>query len=143
MSGKQPPTLIESEEALVQLRVAHLTMIQGVISRLAGYSALLKNFCLTVVTATMALSVQHHATPACAVAGGAIMLFWLLDAYYLWLEQAFRETYSEVARRPFADAAELQIERGRATPWSVVSSLSLWGFYAPVLVVVTVLCYYL
>lgn len=45
-------------DKLVDLRIAHLNMIQGVISRMSGFSASAKNFCVTVSAAIIAVAFQ-------------------------------------------------------------------------------------
>ena len=40
----------------VQMRLTHLTLVQGVIGCMAGYSAAVKTFCVTLVAAVCALT---------------------------------------------------------------------------------------
>ena len=39
---------------IAELRVKHLEMVQGVVTRLAGQGATIKNYCITVTTAVAA-----------------------------------------------------------------------------------------
>ena len=46
---------------IAELRVKHLEMVQGVVARLAGQGATIKNYCITVTTAVcgFAISLQR------------------------------------------------------------------------------------
>lgn len=123
--GSLPP------EALVQLRVGFLTILQGIISRMAGYSAAVKNFSITVTAASVALAYQQHEPNALKIGLGAVVFFAFVDAYYLGLERAFRELYGTKAARPLAEAEDLTIARPPASTLRALFSLSVFGFYAP------------
>ena len=74
---------------------AHLNILQDVIRRMAGNSASCKNWCVVLVAAMLVL-VARTDTPAYALlALLPTLLFCILDAYYLALEQAFRRSYDD------------------------------------------------
>lgn len=93
----------------LQARLAHLAMIQGVIGRMAGYSASVKTFTLTVSAALVAVAFDKD-LPVLFYAGTLIAaVFALLDAYYLTIEKSFRDLYAEVADRDWSRAFDLSI----------------------------------
>ena len=47
-------------EKIAELRVKHLEMMQGLVTRMAGYGASFKSFCITVVTAVLGLAFTLH-----------------------------------------------------------------------------------
>jgi len=84
----------------------HLAMVQGVITRMAGNSFLLKGWAVTLVAGLTALAKtgahQHVAWIAC----GVVVVFAFLDAMYLAVERAYRVLYDNVVA-------------GSATTWSL------------------------
>lgn len=119
-------------DKLVDLRIAHLNMIQGVISRMSGFSASAKNFCVTVSAAIIAVAFQK---PVPWLAGAALMvlvLLALMDSYYLSLERRYRTHYEDVAARPYDAVADMSLKSERLTlkcfGGSIVS-VSVFPFY--------------
>lgn len=99
------------QESLVQMRVAHLAMIQSIIARLSGFSANAKTFCITILAALVAVAFQKP-VPELIWAGIAVpLVFASLDAYYLALEKQFRDMYAFVCNSPIDQAADLTIAR--------------------------------
>jgi hypothetical protein len=82
----------------VDQKVAHLQMVQAVITRMAGNSFSLKTLSATLVAAVLAyLGAVAGASKLVAIAGAlAVVLFWLLDATYLRLERLFRKLYDGI-----------------------------------------------
>ncbi len=128
----------------LQARIAHLNIIQGVIGRVAGYSAAVKNFNLTIAAALIALAFDKS-MPTLLLAGlGITAMFALLDSYYLALEKCFRDLYGDVTKRDWVEALNLSINHRSAGPLDVmkaVASVSVWGFYGPLLVGLALLSY--
>lgn len=131
-----------NNESLVQLRLGHLGMIQNVVGRLAGYSAAVKNFCITVTTGGIVATFASNAAGLLWISLTAVLLFATLDAYYLALERAFRAFYGEVAERPLSEAGDLAIKRRKLSWWTALGSPSVWPFYLPQLIVVVMLIVY-
>lgn len=124
------------QDALVQFRLAHLNMIQGVIGRMAGYSSSVKNFAVTIVAASLALAFDKTTELPLWIALGSALLLGGLDAYYLFKEKGFRATYERVASEPLCNAAELNIRADPASFVGAFASVSIWLFYLPLLGVV-------
>lgn len=83
----------------------HLKLIQDVIKRMAGNSFLLKGWSITLVVAIVSVSVgvdveliQGRTTRfyLLLISLFLVVVFWLLDAYYLSQERAYRDLYNEV-----------------------------------------------
>ncbi|HEX5727681.1 MAG TPA: hypothetical protein VFX98_19575 [Longimicrobiaceae bacterium] len=84
----------------------HMKMIQGVITRLAGNSFTLKNWCITLVVAVMGFAAKERNVDErlVLVAFVPALIFWGLDGYYLWQERRFRALFDAVrARTPAID----------------------------------------
>ena len=109
-----------SPELLVQMRLAHLETIQGVIARLSGFSANAKNFCITILAALVAVAFQKP-VPTLVWAGCAVpLLFGLLDAYYLAQEKRFRGFYQTVSSAPLDHAQDLALTPAALKPCHVL-----------------------
>jgi hypothetical protein len=136
--------MLLKEESLVALRVAHLSMIQGVITRMSGFSASAKTFTITILAGLTAISLQADSIELGVIAMiGAFTLF-LLDTYYMTLEVRFRNFYDEVVARDLEQAANLIIAPSinQGDTKKAISSKSNWLFYGPVLVAcVLFICY--
>ncbi len=75
----------------------HLQFIQDIVSRQANNSFLLRNWAITLVAAILALSSGEGVPKAVAfIAILPIILFWILDGYFLWQERLFRSLYDHV-----------------------------------------------
>lgn len=69
---------------------AHITMLQGIISRMAQNSTNCKSWAIPIVSAIILLSLEKNAIPTLS-AFIPLALFYLLDCYYLGLERRFRD----------------------------------------------------
>jgi hypothetical protein len=74
----------------------HLEFIQSAIARMAGNSFQMKSWNVALAAAAIGFAAgkDSHARAA-VLAVVPALVFWLLDAYYLQLERAFRELYGE------------------------------------------------
>ena len=124
------------QDSLVQFRVAHLNMLQGVIGRMAGYSSGVKNFAVTIAAASLALAFDKTSDLPLWIAMAATLLLGALDAYYHFRERGFRATYERVAGEPLSKASELTIKPDYASFFGALGSVSIWSFYLPLLGVV-------
>lgn len=89
------------EKLIMQNKIKHLEMLQLIISRLSSNSFLLKGWSVTLVVALFALSSNsttriHYFLLAYL----PVILFWILDGYYLGQERAFRKLYEKVRTSP-------------------------------------------
>ena len=68
---------------------AHLTMMQGVITRMAENSRSCKVWCVTLVAAVLVLVARTGEPQHALIALAPTLLFLFLDSYYLALERSF------------------------------------------------------
>ena len=78
--------------------IAHLGMIQDVISRMSGNSLKMKEWCIAASSAVVGLSFTTKNIETLSIVYAIVLLFWSLDAYYLRLEKGFRVIYN-IARQ--------------------------------------------
>lgn len=77
-------------------KVAHLQMIQTVISRMATNSFLLKGWTVTLISALFVLADSGSDRVFLLVAAFPTVVFWLLDGYFLGQERCYRALYDQV-----------------------------------------------
>lgn len=85
-----------------EAKFKHLDFIQGVINRMGANSFQVKAWTVTLVSALFALASSKDAEgklELICVAFLPVILFWILDGYFLWQERLFREVYKEVAAK--------------------------------------------
>ena len=135
------PSLNE-ESSAVQ---THLTIMQGVINRMAENSRSCKVWCVTLVAATLVLVARTGEPQHALIALVPTLLFLFLDSYYLALERAFirsQNTFVGKLHRGELKSADVYRVVPMGMGWRLVGqcllgSVSIWPFY--LLVAVTVL----
>lgn len=78
-------------------KLAHLQLIQSVITRMAGNSFLLKGWSVTLISSLFALAAVGSNPLFVYLAYFPAFAFWTLDAYFLRQERLFRKLYEHVA----------------------------------------------
>ncbi len=85
----------------------HLEFIQDVIRRMAGNSFMLRGWSITLITVVISVAVGTEGLMERAslfiIATILIAIFWLLDAYYLSQERAYRGLYNEISKKKGED----------------------------------------
>lgn len=119
-------------DKIVDLRIAHLNMIQNVISRMSGFSASAKNFCITINAVIIAGTFEREVPWIELGAMLVVALFCLMDSYYLSLERRYRELFEDVAARPLDATPDLSLKASPLT-WRCfggsITSTSVFPFY--------------
>ena len=99
----------DTSEQSESIRIAHLTMLQGVISRMGANSFTLKALSATFGSAAIAVmaTVDKPSLYYGAAALVPIIIFWLMDAQYLRYERAYRKLYDHVRKGEAIEAYTL------------------------------------
>src|SRR3984893_2482675 len=74
----------------------HISLLQGIISRLANNSASCKTWCLTLVGALVSLAGATHVRGIITFALVPVVIFGFMDTMYLAQEKAYRDLYNSV-----------------------------------------------
>ena len=133
----------------MESKIAHLEMVQAVVTRMAGNSFLIKGWSVTLVAALFALAAANTNPLFVYLAYFPTFMFWALDAYSMRQERLFRKLYDHVRTseptpvdfsmntQPFAKKVD--------GIWSVAFSHTLRLFHgtitATIVVVMVVLIY--
>jgi hypothetical protein len=127
---------------------AHLGIIQNVVQRMSGNSAACKTWCVTLVAAILVLVADKGKANLVLLVVLPIIIFAVLDVYYLQLEKGFRNSYNAFITKVHdhtlapsdlysVDPSGPVVDRVRAA----LKSFSVSGFYIPLLLLAGIAVY--
>ena len=124
---------LDAESASVR---THVTVMQGVIQRMAEKSRSCKVWCITIVAAILVLLSRTESPDYALIAFIPATLFLVLDTYYLSLEQRFRNSYNEFVgalhKGELLESDLYVVRPSGPIPrhfWRSLRSFSIWPFY--------------
>ena len=92
---------MSEKQSSVKINETHLGYIQAVINRMGQNSFQAKTWCITVICALLVFYLGQPQTVERAncivIAIAAVILFGVLDVYYLYLERGYRQLYNIAA----------------------------------------------
>jgi hypothetical protein len=128
-------------------KLKHLEFLQSVVSRMATNSFLLKGWSVTLAAALFALAAKDANPKLIAVAFYPILIFWILDGYFLSQERLFRALYDKVRQLPETNidfSMDTREFYGGRNSWiNATLSKTVIIFYGSVLVVMLFVALYL
>lgn len=133
------------ENKFSEEKIAYLQMIQDNIQRMATSSALFKGFSATIVAGVSALSYHEINSWILGLSFLPVIVFFLLDIYYLRLERLYRDLFEQIRRddhpcdfdmKPPIDSET--VKRAKAGFVTCVSSFSIAVFY-PLMIVILII----
>ena len=118
---------------------SYLTILQGVIGRMASNGASAKTWCIALVSAIIVVVADKGDPGYVWIAMVPVGLFFLLDAYYLGRERRFRELYNDFIGKLHEDKAVIEdvfiVTPGDGhtgsmkTAFVACGSVSVWPLY--------------
>lgn len=127
---------------------SYLTILQSVITRMATNSSNSKTWCVSLVSAIVVIVADKGKPSYVWISIVPIVLFFLLDAYYLSLERAFRDIYNKFIRKIHSSTATVDDvflitpRFGlRTTSLSILmagSSIAIWPFYGLLIIMLVI-----
>lgn len=124
---------------------SHLTIMQGVIQRMAENSRSCKIWCITLVSATLILVSRTDKPEYALIALIPALLFLILDTYYLALERGFRGAYNgfvdRLHGRKITPSDLYTIAPDGSIPkhfGASLGSFSIWPFYPTLVVMILI-----
>ena len=125
----------------------HLEMIQIVINRMAGNLFFLRGWTITLITGLFALSAAKGMNrDYVLLAYFLLVIFWILDGYFLSQERRFRNLYDDVRKLDekdidfSMDTRKYKSIRRNTWLYSIFSSTLLWFYLALVVVMSLFMC---
>ncbi len=119
--------------------IAHMNMIQGVITRLESNCFTLKAMAMTMAAALLAFlgAIENpnwiYPSAVCL----PVVVFWAMDAQYLRLGRCFRHLFNSVRKQECIDAFSMDISQFKQNEQSVIRIMFSWSvslFYMSILV---------
>jgi len=126
-------------------KIKHLEFIQTIINRMANNSFIIKGWAITLVAGLFALSSKDVNKNYIIISFLPVIIFWILDGYFLSRERAFRCLYDKVRN---LDESEIDFsldisqfkERKNNWFWSIFSHTNLF-FYISLIGVMLIISY--
>ena len=124
----------------------HLEFIQGAINRMAGNLFFLRGWTITLITALFVLFVKGTNTNYIFIAYFPIIIFWILDGYFLSQERLFRDLYDYVRK---LNEKEIDFsmnvgkyKKDKKNSWICsMFSTTLLSFYLPLVGIILLITY--
>lgn len=131
---------IDGESPSIQ---THLVILQNVIQRMATNSSASKAWCVTLVSAVLVIVADKGKPDYAYIALFPAFVFAALDAYYLSLEKAFRNSYNDFSSKLHNNTLTEEdlysvAPKGNMSSLQLASlkSFSVWGFYLSLIVLI-------
>ncbi len=124
----------------------HLEFVQGAINRMASNLFFLRGWTITLITALFALSIKDTNKSLIFVVYLPVVVFWILDGYFLSQERLFRSLYDHV-RKLNDTKIDFSMDTSRfvknkGNSWiSATFSSTLLFFYLPLIGVMLLITY--
>jgi hypothetical protein len=84
---------MENKESLKEYMLKEIEIIQDIIKRMAFNSFMIKGWAITLVVVALLLKGTEYQI---CIAFIPLLVFWFLDAYFLWQERMYRKLYEWV-----------------------------------------------
>ena len=122
--------------------IAYISLVQGVLNRMASVSATFKGFSATAFAGVVAIVIATEANGKvwaflCALV--AVVVFALFDWYYFYQEKQYRLLSEKIlSGEKECDFNLLPPKYDEISPLKALKSFSLWAFYGVLLVALVV-----
>jgi hypothetical protein len=86
---------MEEKESLREYMLKEIDIVQDIIKRMAFNSFMIKGWAITLVVVTLLLKGAEYQV---WIAFIPLLVFWFLDAYFLWQERMYRKLYEWIIK---------------------------------------------
>ncbi len=132
---------MEDKLTLKEYMLKEIEIIQDIIKRMAFNSFMIKGWAITLVVVTLLLKGTRFQV---LIAFIPLLVFWFLDAYFLWQERMYRELYNWViSNRLKTDEHLFDMNAYRfkdkvQSKFRIMFSITLGWFYGSIAVLVII-----
>ena len=129
------------KEQLEKFFIEEIKIIQDIIKRMAFNSFMIKGWAITLVVVTLLLKGNKYQV---LIAFIPLIVFWFLDAYFLWQERMYRELYKWVVKnRLITDEYLFDMNAYRfkdkvQSRLSIMFSITLGWFYGCIAILIVI-----
>jgi len=130
-----------NEENLKEFMLKEIDIIQDTIKRMAYNSFLIKGWTLTLVVATLLLKGNKYQV---LIAFIPLLVFWFLDAYFLWQERMYRKLYEWVIKNRLSTDEYLfsmnayRFKNEVQSKFRIMFSITLGWFYGSIAILILI-----
>jgi len=126
-----------TRDELKEFMIKEIEIIQDIIKRMEFNSFMVKGWTVTLVAVTLLLRGTKHQV---LIAFIPLLVFWFLDAYFLWLERLYRRLYNWVVENRLQTDEylfDMSIDRFKYDEQSklrIMFSITLGWFYGSIFI---------
>ena len=124
---------------MVDIKEKHIEIVQNIIDRLANNSFYIKGWTITLLTALIAVYASTKNISFVILSILPVIIFWLLDSYYLWQERLFRKLYECIVNGEYPSDYSInlnQIDTNDIKYISAVFSKTILPVYLGLIVII-------
>jgi len=132
---------MEEKESLREYMLKEIDIVQDIIKRMAFNSFMIKGWAITLVVVTLLLKGADYQV---WIAFIPLLVFWFLDAYFLWHERMYRKLYDWVINnRLKTDKYLLDMNAYRfkdevQSRFRIMLSITLGWFYGSIAILIII-----
>jgi hypothetical protein len=132
---------MEDKESLKEYMLKEIDVVQEIIKRMAFNSFMMKGWAITLVVVTLLLKGTKYQV---LIAFIPLLVFWFLDAYFLWQERMYRKLYDWVISNRLKtdeNLFDMNAYRFKDTVQSrfrIMFSITLGWFYGSIAVLIAI-----
>jgi hypothetical protein len=84
---------------MTENKIRHLEMIQKTITRMSGNLFVLKGWTITLIIGLLTVAVKNDWGIFVMFSCFSILIFWILDGYFLSMERCYRDLFNSVRKK--------------------------------------------
>ena len=134
-----------TKEELREFMIKEIEIIQDIVKRMAFNSFMIKGWTVTLVAVTLLLRGSKYQV---LIAFIPILVFWLLDAYFLWQERLYRRLYNWVTKNRMNtdeylfDMNAYRFKNEEQSKLRIMFSITLGWFYGSIFILTLIYAIY-
>lgn len=132
---------MEERESLKEYMLKEMDIIQDIIKRMAFNSFMIKGWAITLVVVALLLKGTEYQV---WIAFIPLLVFWFLDAYFLWQERMYRKLYEWVIKNRLKtdeylfDMNAYRFEDEVQSRFRIMFSITLGWFYGSIAILIVI-----
>ncbi len=132
---------MEEKESLKEYMLKEIDIIQEIIKRMAFNSFMIKGWAITLVVVALLLKGPEYQV---WIAFVPLLVFWFLDAYFLWQERMYRKLYDWVIKNRLKtdeylfDLNAYRFKDEVQSRFRIMFSITLGWFYGSIAILIVV-----
>ncbi len=133
---------MENKESLKEYMLKEIEIIQDIIKRMAFNSFMIKGWAITLVVVTLLLKGTEKYQ--IWIAFIPLLVFWFLDAYFLWQERMYRKLYDWVinnrlkTEKYLFDMNAYRFKEEVQSRFRIMFSITLGWFYGSIVILIII-----